>query len=53
MFVLGEIPVRGPKIVYDNVWVGNVREKIPKDHQRVLEEGPKVVPRQSKDAPND
>ena len=42
VFVLDEINVRGPKIIYDHVWVGNTRLNIPKDHPRVLEERPKV-----------
>ena len=43
VFVLDEIQVRGFKIIYDHIWVGNVREIISKDHQAVLEEGPKTV----------
>ncbi len=40
MFVFDEIHVRGPKLKYEHVWVGNVLENIPKDHPRVFEEGP-------------
>ena len=43
MVVLDKIQVRGFKIIYDHIWVGNVREIISKDHQAVLEEGPKTV----------
>ena len=35
-----EIDVRGPKLVYDNIQVVNVRKNIPKYQARVLEEGP-------------
>ena len=40
VFVLNEIPVRGHKIVYKHIRVGNVQVKVPKDQPRVLEEGP-------------
>ena len=43
MFVLDEIYVRGPKLIYEHMRVGNSRENIPKDHPRVLEERPKLV----------
>ena len=42
MFVFGKIHLRGPEIIYNNVWIKNVQEIILKDHPRVLEEGPKV-----------
>ena len=42
MLVLDKIHVRGVLIIDDDIWVGNVREIIPKDHQRVLEERPKI-----------
>ena len=35
-----EIHVRGDKIMLKHVWVVNVWEYIPKDHPRVIEEGP-------------
>ena len=38
-----KIDVRGFKIIYDHIWVGNVREINPKNNIRVLEEGPKTV----------
>ena len=40
VFVLDEIDVASPKLVYEHIRVGRVWEKIPKDHPRVLEEGP-------------
>ena len=42
VFVLDEINVRGPKLVYKHIQVGNVQAKLPKDQPRVLEEGPVV-----------
>ena len=51
MFVLGEIHVRGDKLIYEHLWVGNFRENIPKDHPRVLEEGPKVGAKTVQDNP--
>ena len=48
VFVLNEIPVRGHKIVYKHIQIVNIRENIPKDHPRVLEEGPKLVPKTAK-----
>ena len=35
----------GPKIVYDHVWVGNIRSNIPKDHPRSFRKYPKFVPK--------
>ena len=43
MFFLDEIHVRGVNIREYNIWVGKVREIIPKDNLRVLEEGPKTT----------
>ena len=43
MFVLDEIHLRGDKIIDNLIWVRNIREIIPKDHPRVLEERPKLV----------
>ena len=43
MFVLNEIHVRGVKLIEYHIWVRNIRKIIPKDHLRVLEEGPKIV----------
>ena len=51
MLFLDEIHVSGPKIVYNHVWVGNVQEIIPKDHPRVLEEGPKLLAKPVQDSP--
>ena len=42
LLVLEEIYVRGVKLIDNHIWVGNVWEIIPKDHQRVLEEGSKI-----------
>ena len=53
VFVLGEIHVRDAKLVYQIVWIGNVRANIPKDHPRVLEEGPNVGAKTAQDSPND
>ena len=52
MFVLGEIHVRGPKIVYGHVRVENFKANIPKDNPSVLEEGPKVGVKAAQDNPN-
>ena len=41
-FFMYEIDVGGPKILYKHIQVGNIRENIPKDHSRVLEEGPLI-----------
>ena len=43
MFVLDKINLRGVKLIDDHIWAGNVWKIIPKDHLRVLEEGPKTV----------
>ena len=43
MVVLDETHVRDVKLTYNRVWVINITEIIPKDHLRVLEEGPKTV----------
>ena len=51
MFVLEVIHVRGPKLVYGNVCVGNILANIAKDHPRVHEEGPKVGAKTSQDIP--
>ena len=32
----------GVKLIDGRIWVGNIREIIPKDHQSVLEERPKI-----------
>ena len=40
MFVLDEIYVRGTKLVYEHMRVGNVHKNIPKYHTWALEEGP-------------
>ena len=40
VLVFDEIDVRDPKLVYKNIWVGNVRPNIPKDQPRVFEDGP-------------
>ena len=42
VFVLYEIHVKGVRLVYNYVWIGNIQENIPKDKPRVLEEGPKL-----------
>ena len=51
VFVLDEIHLIGTKFLYEHVWVRNVQENIPKDHPRVLEEGPKLVPKTVQDNP--
>ena len=43
VFALDEVHVRDTKIVYKYILVGNLWENIPKDHPRVLEEGPMLV----------
>ena len=48
MFVLDEIYVIGVKLIYDRIWVGIIQEIIPKDHPRVLEEGPRLVAKTAK-----
>ena len=42
MFILDEIDVGGPKLVYDHIQVRKVREKVTKDQPRVLEDGPSM-----------
>ena len=39
-FVLDEIYMECLKLIYENIWIGNVQVKVPKDHPRVLEKGP-------------
>ena len=43
VFVLDKNHVRAVKIIEDCILVGNVQEIIPKDHLRVLQNGPKIV----------
>ena len=43
VFIFYEIHVRGSKNIYDRIFIGNVREIIPKDHLRAFEEGAKTV----------
>ena len=43
VFILDEIYVGGPKIIYKHRLVGNLRENIPNDNPRVLEEGHMLV----------
>ena len=40
--------MRGDKIIHCRICIGNFWETIPKDHQRVLEEGPKLVAKTAK-----
>ena len=42
LLILDEIYLEGPKLLYNNIWVGNVQANIPMDQPRVLEEGPKL-----------
>ena len=42
VFLLDEIDVGGPKLVYDHIQVRKVREKVTKDQPRVLEDGPSM-----------
>ena len=51
MFVLDEIPGRGPKLIYYHVWVVNVQDNIPKDRPRILEEGPMLVAKTAQGSP--
>ena len=51
VFVLYNIHVMDPKIIYDYVRVEKFWENIPKDHPRVLEEGPKVGAKTVQDNP--
>ena len=51
LFVLDEIHVRGDILTYEHVWVGSVQVNIPKDHPRVLVEGPFMVPKTVQDNP--
>ena len=48
---LDEIHAIGTKLIYKHVWVVKVRENIPKDYPRVLEEGPKVGAKTAQDIP--
>ena len=50
-FVMEEIHVRADKLAYDHVWVENVRENIPKDQPRDLEEGPMLVAKTAQESP--
>ena len=43
MFFFDEFHVRGRNLLYKHICVGNVMVNIPKDHPRVLEEGPILV----------
>ena len=52
LFFLDKRHVRGPKILYEHVFVGNVWVNIPKDHPNVLEEGPFMSVQAAKDIPN-
>ena len=51
VFVLDKIHVRGSKLIEGYVWVVNIRENIPKDHPRVLEEGPMLVAKIAQGSP--
>ena len=51
MFILNEIDVWCPKLVYKHIQVGYVRENIPKDHPRVLEEGLMLVAKTTQGSP--
>ena len=51
VFLLDEIYVGGPKLVYGHIMVGYVREKIPKDHPRVVQEGPMLVAKTAQGSP--
>ena len=53
LFVLNEIVLRYPKIVYKYIRVGNIRHKIPKEQPGVLEERPMFEQRVPSPAPND
>ena len=49
---LDEIHVRGPKLVYEHVWIVNFCENIPMDHTSVLDEKPKVSAKTVQDSPS-
>ena len=51
VFLLDEIDKGGPKIVYKHIQIVNIRENIPKDHPRVLEEGPMLVAKIAQGSP--
>ena len=52
MFILDEMDVKGIKIVYEHIRVGNVQEKVLKDQPRVLEEWAFLEPKAVKTSPN-
>ena len=52
MLVFNEINVRGPKLIYGHVFVGNIRPIIPKDHPRVFVEGPMMVAKAAQGSPS-
>ena len=41
----------GPELIYENVWVRNIRGNIPNDHPRVLEVGPMLVAKTEQGSP--
>ena len=51
MFIFGESHVRGPKIVYDYIWVGNFQKTSPRTIQGSLRKDQKLVPKTAKDSP--
>ena len=51
MFIMDKFDVRGPTLVYKNIRVEKVREKVPSDQLRVLEEGPILVAKTAQASP--
>ena len=51
VLVFNKIDVGGPKIVQNNIRVGNFWEKVPNDHSRILEEGPMLVTKTAQGSP--
>ena len=45
MFVLDEIDMLGPKLVYYHIHIGNVQSKVSKNKPRVFEKGPFLEPK--------
>ena len=43
VFIFDEIHARVVKLIHYHIWVEKIQEIIPKDHLRVLKEGPKTV----------
>ena len=44
--------MKGAKLVYNHVWVVNVKANIPKDQPKVLEEGPMLTAKTAQSSAN-